>query len=153
VPLLQALDLERNVAQRREDEAPREFARGGVRIVCMARAVAGSGDHDAVLGAGRDVEVIDVATGLADEFKLRQLLDDRAREGHPLLREHQRIAARHLLHDPLGIGVGVGVDDDLVPFQLVVSARFPKCICVIMYDCDLHGGSLFVTRCSSFVSR
>ena len=70
-----------------------------------------------------DVDVIDVAAGLADELELRQLLDHLAREGHALLREHQRIAARHLLHDPVGIGVGVGVDDDLVALQLVVGAR------------------------------
>ena len=99
-----------------------------------------------MLGAGRDVEVIDIAAGLADELELRQLLDHRACDGHALLREHQRIAARNLLQHTVGIGVGVGMDDDLMALQLVVGARLAHCICVIVYDCDLHGGSLFVTR-------
>jgi hypothetical protein len=61
VPLLQALDLERDVAQRREDETPRQLAGRRIGFLVSAPAASRSGYRDAVLRAGGDVEVIDVA--------------------------------------------------------------------------------------------
>ena len=102
--------------------------------MCPPASASRSGYRDAVLRAGGDVEVIDVAAGLADELELRQLLDCLAGERYALLDEHQRIAARYLLDDAVLIGIGIGVDDDFMAFQLRKCLGLAEGIGVVVYD-------------------
>ena len=126
------------MAQRRQDHAPREFGGGG--IGAAAPAAAASRDHDAVLGAGGDIEVVGVASRLADAPEIGQALDDLPGQGHPLLREHQRVAPRDLRDHARRVGVGIGVDDDLVLLQPGVGTGGAKDIGVVVNHGDLHAG-------------
>src|SRR5439155_9812565 len=77
--VFQALDFIGQMAQRVKDQAPREFGGGG--IGAAAPTAPTGGDHDTVLGAGGDIEVIGVAPRLADASELGQALDDLTGQG------------------------------------------------------------------------
>src|SRR5262249_36082628 len=106
----------------------------------------GSGDHDAMLGAGSDIEVVRVAPRLADAPKLRQALDDLTRQGHTLVREQQRVAPRDLLDHARRFGVGLGVDDDLVILQSGIGTGTAQDISVVVNHGDFHAGFPLVCR-------
>src|SRR3954465_7494346 len=76
---LEPLHLLRNMAQGSKDQPPGEFGGGVGRTRSTCR------DHDAVLGAGRQINVADVASGLADQLKPRQLFNDGPWYGRTLL--------------------------------------------------------------------
>ena len=136
--VFQALHFIGQMAQRRQDHAPRELGGGGIRTA--APAAPASGDHDAVLGTGSDIEVIGVAPRLADALEIGQALDDLTGQGHPLLREQQRVAPCDLRDDARRVGVGIGVDDDLVLLQPGVGTSRAKDIGVVVNHGDLHAG-------------
>ena len=72
---LEALHLVGNVAEVGEDDGPRELG-------CRIRAPGAGGAHDdAFLGAAREVNVGEVAAGLADHLQLRQTVDHRGGKG------------------------------------------------------------------------
>src|SRR3954469_5586656 len=76
---LEPLHLLRNMAQGSKDQPPGEFG-GGIGRTRSARR-----DHDAALGADRQINLADVASGLADQLKPRQLFNDGPWYGRTLL--------------------------------------------------------------------
>ena len=121
------------MAQRRDDESPRQFGGSGIRTAAVtAFALAATGNNNAALGAGGDIEVIHIAPGLADNLQFRQAFDNLAGDGHALLREHEGLAAPRLFHHARGVRTGVVVDDDFVVLQPGVGLCLAKDIRVIV---------------------
>jgi len=141
IALLETFDFERNIAQRREDQGPRELSGGGVGSAAAATA---RGDDDAALRASGEIEVVDIAAGLADEFQVRQAFDDLPCQAHTLLRENYRIATGDLLDHARGIDIGIGMNRDGVILESGVGPRRAQYIGVVVNHCDLHG---VVPRC------
>ena len=94
--------------------------------------------QDAEISAGGDIKVADVATGLADEFQLRQLFKHLARDGQALLREQQGIAAFHLLDHARRVGISIVVDFYLMALQFRVGLCFAQGVGVVVDDGDFH---------------
>ena len=84
-PCLRLLHFIGQMAQGGEYQAPRELGSGGIGAATPAAAT--GGDHNTVLGAGGDIEVVRVAPRLTDELEPGQALDDLTRQRHALLRE------------------------------------------------------------------
>lgn len=124
------------MAQRGKDQRPRQFTGDRERVVAL---VAAGQDEDAEVGAGFDVEVADVAAGLADELELRQLFEDVARDVDALLGQQQHIEALDLFDDARRIEVGIVVDDDFMALQFRKGARLAQRVGVVVYDSDFHG--------------
>ncbi|MNC86361.1 hypothetical protein D3C83_20150 [compost metagenome] len=91
-----------------------------------------------MLRARGNIDVVDIATGLADQLETLEARRQIARDAHALLRQHQRLAARDLLDYPVRAVVGVGMNGDVVPFQLRERRRLAKRPGIIMYHRDLH---------------
>ena len=70
------------MAEGSKDQSPGEFGRGVGRTRPARR------DHNAPLRAGRQIDVADVSSRLADQLQARHLLDDSTRQGRTLLDEH-----------------------------------------------------------------
>ena len=71
--VLQALHFIGQMAQRRQDHAPRQLGSGGIGTT--APAAPASGNRNAVLGTGSNIEVIGVAPCLANALEIGQALD------------------------------------------------------------------------------
>jgi hypothetical protein len=137
--LFQALHFIGKMAQRREDHAPRQLGRGGIGSPATPTGATG-GDDDAMLGAGGDIEVIRVASRLADKPEAGQALNRLTGQGYTLLREQQGVATRDLLDHSCRVGVSIGMDGDLVILESGVSTGPAQDIGVVMNHSDLHDG-------------
>ena len=124
----------RDVAQAREYQSPRKLG-GRVRS-----AAAGGGNHDAPLGAGRDVDVIGIAAGLGDQLQLRQFLDDGTRKRRALLGQQYRVGVGQPRRELRGILLGVTEHHDIVALQPRKSRELAKRILVIIENSDFHEG-------------
>ena len=74
-----------------------------------------------------------------------QALDYLTGQGHTLLRQHQRVAIRGLGDHARRVGVGIGMDDDLVILQPGVGTGPAKDIGVVVNHCDFHSACLHVS--------
>jgi hypothetical protein len=132
VAFSQALQFVRDVPQRGENEAPGKL-RGRVRGGEARRR-----DHDAVLGAGVDVDMSRAAPGLADEPELGKALDQRARKWRARLRQDHRVDVLQPFRETSVILLGIVIDHDLVPLELRVAAQRAERVLVIIDHGDLH---------------
>ncbi|MNC88324.1 hypothetical protein D3C83_41260 [compost metagenome] len=112
----------------------------------VGKAGAGAAHHDALLGARRQVDVVDVAPGLADQFQRGDLLGDRARKSRPPLEQDHGFRTGEPPGELRGILHGIPVGDDVVAFQLPRALERAKRVLVIIQYGDLHGWPHLVER-------
>ncbi len=96
---------------------------------------------DAALGACRNVDVVRVASGLADELQFRHALGQRARKRRALLRENHRLGILDALGKPCGILFRIVMDDNLMALESLVAFELSKCILIVVDDRYFHGWS------------
>jgi hypothetical protein len=135
---LEALDLLRDMAQRGENEPPRQL-RGVIR-----QPRSRSAHHDALFGARGDVNVIDVAAGLADELERLHLLGRRPGKRRALLQQDDGVRSVQTRRELCGILHRVAVGHDVVALELRKAGERAKGILVVVQNGDFHSTSLLI---------
>src|ERR1700722_9534893 len=116
-----------------EYQSPGEFGcRIGRRVGVLVRR-----HHDAEFGAGVDIDVrIDAA--LADQFQLRQPLQQRRADLRALPDQHQRFGVAQPLRQPIDVLDVVVPDFDIMSGELAETFQRPHGVEIIVEDGNLH---------------
>ena len=133
VPGFEGRHLLRDLARRREDQAPRQLRRGVRRRAGM---LARRHDH-AEPRAGVDLDVR-VNASLADETEGGEAFEERRADRRALPDQHQDLGVREPSLKRVGILDMIAPDRDLVSRELAEAAEGAQRVVVVVQDGDLH---------------